>query len=55
MIIFDERTQKALGYYVICIAPDEIRNKYINKSIAYQKVKGKANPITYSLSQINNA
>ena len=39
----------------ICIAPDEIRNKYINKSIAYQKVKGKANPITYSLSQINNA
>ncbi len=29
------------------IAPDEIRRLYINKSIAHQKDKGKANPISY--------
>ena len=48
--------QTYMGYgFNGCIAPDEIRNLYINKSIAYQKVKGKANPITYSLNQNNNA
>ena len=31
------------------IAPDEIRRLYINKSIAHQKGKGKANPISYSI------
>lgn len=30
-------------------APDEIRNKYINKSIAHKKEKGMNNPIRYSL------
>lgn len=31
------------------IAPDEIRRLYINKSIAHQKDKGKANPISYAI------
>ena len=31
------------------IASNCIRDKYINKSIAYQKVKGKSNPISYSI------
>ena len=30
-------------------APDEIRNKYINKSIAHKKRKGMSYPIRYSL------
>ena len=31
------------------VAPNDVRKKYINKSIAHKKVKGRANPITYSL------
>lgn len=31
------------------VAPDVIRDLYINKSIAHTKTKGQANPITYSL------
>ena len=30
------------------VAPDPIRNQYINKSIAHLKKQGQANPITYS-------
>lgn len=33
------------------LAPDEIRRLYINKSIAHQKEKGKANPITYTIDK----
>ena len=31
------------------VAPDEIRNRYINKSIAHKKVKGAASAIRYNL------
>lgn len=31
------------------IAEDEVRNKYINKSITHKKVKGRSNPISYTL------
>ena len=31
------------------IADDAVRNKYINKSIAHKKVKGRSNPISYKL------
>ncbi|MCB9992458.1 MAG: hypothetical protein H6873_02250 [Hyphomicrobiaceae bacterium] len=31
------------------VAADEVRNRYINRSIAYAKVRGAANPIRYSL------
>ena len=31
------------------IAEDDVRNKYINKSIAHKKVKGRSNPISYKL------
>ncbi|MBR2931426.1 MAG: excinuclease ABC [Rikenellaceae bacterium] len=30
-------------------AEDKIRNRYINKSIAHKKVRGRSNPITYNL------
>ncbi|MEL1246363.1 hypothetical protein AAEO56_18970 [Flavobacterium sp. DGU11] len=31
------------------IAPEEIRNQYINKSVAHTKKKGSANPVRYNL------
>lgn len=35
------------------VAPDEVRNKYINMSVAHMKVKGASNPIRYSLNKPN--
>ena len=41
--------QTYIGYgFNGIIAPNEIRQKYINKSIAHLKVQGRAYPITYS-------
>lgn len=35
------------------VSPDEVREKYINMSVAHVKVKGASNPIRYSLNTQN--
>lgn len=41
--------QTYMGYgFEGVVAEDAIRNKYINKSIAHKKVRGRSNPIAYS-------
>ena len=42
--------QKYFGFgFNGVLAPNNIRNKYINKSIAHIKNKGKSNPLLYSI------
>lgn len=45
-----KKDEKKIGYgFILDVAPDEIRNKYINKSIAHTKKRGAASAIRYNL------